>query len=47
MRVAVIRDGIFETLVHERLTNDGQAHGNIYKGRVANVSPALMLPLSI
>ncbi|MCS6969885.1 MAG: Rne/Rng family ribonuclease [Planctomycetes bacterium] len=40
LRVAVIRDGRLESLVHERL-GDGQNLGNIYKARVANVEPSL------
>jgi ribonuclease E len=40
LRVAILRDGRLESVVHERM-NDGQVVGNIYKARVANVEPSL------
>jgi ribonuclease E len=41
MRVALIREGRLETIVHERIADDTQALGNIYKAKVANVEPSL------
>lgn len=41
MRVALIRDGHLESIVHERLAGDGLHLGNIYLGRVANVEKSL------
>ena len=41
MRVAVVRDRRLEALIHERANDDGQAHSNIYLGKVNNVEPSL------
>ncbi|MHC5067550.1 MAG: Rne/Rng family ribonuclease [Planctomycetota bacterium] len=41
MRVAVVRDGRLESLIHERVADDRQLLGNIYKAKVANVEPSL------
>ncbi len=41
MRVALVRDGNLEALIHERTTPDAQHLGNIYKAKVANVEPSL------
>ena len=41
MRVAVIRDGRLESLIHERLSEERQYLGSIYKAKVANVEPSL------
>lgn len=41
MRVAVIKDGRLDSLIHERQKEDGQALGNIYLAKVANVEPSL------
>jgi len=41
MRVAVIRNGRLESLIHERLSCDGHHLGNIYKAKIANVEPSL------
>ncbi len=40
LRVAVIKDGRLQTLIHERMSEQ-QSLGNIYKGRVSNVEPSL------
>lgn len=41
LRVAVIRDGRLEALIHERSQDEAQLLGNIYKAKVANVEPSL------
>lgn len=41
MRIAVIRDGRLEGLIHDRITDDRQFLGSIYKAKVANVEPSL------
>lgn len=41
MRVALIRDGHLDTIVHERINLDHQHCGNIYKAKVANIEPSL------
>lgn len=41
LRVGVIRDGQLDSVVHERLDNEGQQFGNIYKAKVANVEASL------
>lgn len=39
-RIAIVRDGRLEELYHERTSAESQV-GNIYKGRVMNVEPAI------
>ncbi|TVR43837.1 MAG: Rne/Rng family ribonuclease [Planctomycetota bacterium] len=41
MRVALIRDGHLDTIIHERINPDHQHCGNIYKAKVANIEPSL------
>ena len=41
MRVALIRDGHLDTIIHERINPDHQHCGNIYKAKVSNVEPSL------
>ncbi|TVR14518.1 MAG: Rne/Rng family ribonuclease [Planctomycetota bacterium] len=41
MRVALIRDGHLDTILHERINPDHLQCGNIYKAKVANVEPSL------
>ena len=41
MRVAIIRDGRLESVIHDRVSDDAQLLGNIYKAKVANVEPSL------
>ncbi|MDA3961864.1 MAG: Rne/Rng family ribonuclease [Planctomycetota bacterium] len=41
MRIAMIRSGRLEALIHDRITDDRQFLGSIYKAKVANVEPSL------